>query len=52
MDEFYKNKNWLEEYGDKTNNISNHSYSSQKILLSKSPRLSKNVNTYTKLNFK
>tara|TARA_B100000767_G_scaffold270196_1_gene293424 strand:- start:5994 stop:7352 length:1359 start_codon:yes stop_codon:yes gene_type:complete len=41
MDEFYKNKNWLEEYGDKTNNISNHSYSSQKILLSKSPRLSK-----------
>ncbi|MDB9795807.1 PQQ-binding-like beta-propeller repeat protein [Pelagibacteraceae bacterium] len=33
--------NWLEEYGSKTNNISNYLYSGNKTLLSKSPRLSK-----------
>jgi outer membrane protein assembly factor BamB len=41
MDAFFKNKNWLEEYGHKTNNVSNYSYSSKKVLLSKSPRLSR-----------
>jgi hypothetical protein len=32
---------WHEQYGNKTNNISNALYSGNKILLSKSPRLSK-----------
>ena len=32
---------WHEQYGNKTNNISNALYSGKKILLSKSPRLSK-----------
>ena len=41
LDAFFKNKNWLEEYGHKTNNVSNYSYSSKKVLLSKSRRLSR-----------
>ncbi|MDA7606517.1 PQQ-binding-like beta-propeller repeat protein [Pelagibacteraceae bacterium] len=41
LDKFSKKKNWLQEYGDNTNNVSNYSYDSQKILISKSPRLSK-----------
>jgi len=32
---------WKEQYGVKTNNISNISYSSKKILISKSPKLSR-----------
>jgi len=33
--------NWLEQYGDKTNNISNFSYGGYKTLLSKSSKLGK-----------
>ena len=36
-----KTVNWFEQYGISTNNISNYSYSDNKILLSKSSKLSK-----------
>jgi len=41
LDNQFKTNNWLEQYGDKTNNVSNFSYSGNKTLLSKSSKLSK-----------
>ena len=41
VDSPIQNQNWLEQYGSKTNNISNFSYSGNNILLSKSSKLSK-----------
>jgi outer membrane protein assembly factor BamB len=41
VDSPIQTQNWLEQYGSKTNNISNFSYSGNNILLSKSSKLSK-----------
>ena len=41
LDEPIKIKNWLEKYGNKTNNVSNFSYRGDKKLISRSSRLSK-----------
>tara|TARA_B110000211_G_scaffold94849_1_gene110615 strand:- start:2014 stop:3384 length:1371 start_codon:yes stop_codon:yes gene_type:complete len=44
--------NWLERYATPTNNISNFSYSNNKILLSKSRKLSKHASSINSLNRK
>jgi len=43
LDSPTENKNWLEKFGVKTNNISNSLYSGNKILISKSSKLSKHA---------
>ena len=44
--------NWFERYATPTNNISNFSYSNNKILLSKSRKLSKHASSINSLNRK
>jgi len=41
LDEVTVIDNWLEQYGNNSNNVSNYSYSGDNILLTKSPKLNK-----------
>jgi len=41
LDEVTEIDNWLEQYGNNSNNVSNYSYSGNNILLTKSPKLNK-----------
>ena len=52
IDEPIKIFNWAEQYGISTNNISNFSYSDNKLLLSKSIKLSKNSSSKNNLKKK
>ena len=52
IDETVKVVNWLEQYAIPTNNISNFFYSGNKILLSKSSKLSKISTTKNSINRK
>ena len=44
IDNIFKNKNWLFENYNLTNNVANFSYNNSKVLISKSSRLSKSLN--------
>ena len=49
IDDIFKNKNWLFENYNLTNNVANFSYNNLKVLISKSSRLSKSLNNSTLL---
>ena len=44
IDDTFRNKNWLFENYNLTNNVANFSYNNSKVLISKSSRLSKSLN--------